>query len=782
MEVTLNTTSLNNLAPGVYVNEIDLSQKRRETEFLRDNVLVLGNFDMGEVETPIIVKNLNEFERMFGKINKFNQISWLGVRSLLKYDVNAIVVRLNSSNHRNANFNFGTTNNKVVLNKKDFNNKYPTLVADSLPNKLSVVAKNPGSWGNSIGVVVKIPTQDLNYIAENLVIEVPYNSATEDIFDRRLRTVNTFNITDDVSSPSNSLSGVLIYYEKDTINSLYKLHVKVNYTSTITSVNDLDSTSNGGNNNSNVQLVINELSPVSPIVLALSSFTSVTAPTINLGDTIYNERDIKTKVILLSPPSGAAIRVRHGLFSGNNSYFYKIVSSVKYYYKPTVVDFDYLVPFAKDSSGNNIKWSSIVRDFPYSTHYGRKNKKEGDIISLLVIDVDGKISGSAGKILESYVNYSCLEDSVTQYNEPIEIIKTVNENSKYIYLVKKSSTDLYEDFDTLSDYISGVQLINGVDAFTSTSLGYTLYDNLNDLQNVYKKIISELNFNVDYILPYVNILSINDPGMATYEVGAYEDLINFLITDICEKNKEHVLIFSPPPGYVIDNPNAITNTVRFRNNILDSTYSFMVMQWLFDYEPRSRSYYWIPSHFDVAGIFVRNRRLSNNYLPPAGYERGNLIGKMVLSNNLDKNERDFLYQNQINFIIDSPQDGLVLFGDKSLTTLNSIFNRINVRLIVIEIRKNVMNLLKPYLFGVNNAYTRSLIVTDIVRYLNFVKDNGGLFDFSVICDESNNTPEIISNNMLVVDLNLKPTQSVNYIVLNIITNRLEEEATITINE
>lgn len=782
MEITLNTSNFNNQSPGVYVNEIDLSQRRKSTQLIRDNVLVLGHYDMGEVETPIVVNNFNDFVRMFGKINKFNQISWLGVKSLLKYGVNAVVVRLNSLNHRNANFNFGTSNNKVVLNKKDFNNKYPTLVADSLPNKLSVVAKNPGSWGNSIGVVVKIPTQDLNYISENIIINVPYNNVNEDIFDRRLRSINNFTITDDVSSPTNSLNCTLIYYEKDTINSVYKLHTRVEFTSILNTVGDLDDTSNGGNNNTNVQLIINELNPISPIVLPLSNFSTVTAPTINLGDIIYNERDIKTKVILISPPSGASIRVRHALFSGNNSYFYKIVSSVKYYYKPTVIDYDYIVPFAKDSSGNNIKWSSIVRDFPYSTHYGRKNKKEGDIISMLVVDVDGKISGSAGTILESYVNYSCLEDSVTQYNEPIEIIKIVNENSKYIYLVKKSNTDLYEDFNTLSDYISGVQLSNGVDAFTSTSLGYTLYDNLNDLQNVYKKIISELNFNIDYIIPYINMLSINDPGMATYEVGAYEDLINFLITDICEKNKEHVLIFSPPPGYVVDNPNAISNTVRFRNNILDSTYSFMVMQWLFDYEPTSRSYYWVPSHFDVAGIFVRNRRLSNNYLSPAGYERGNLIGRMVLSNNLDKSERDLLYQHQINFIIDSPQDGLVLFGDKSLTVLNSIFNRINVRLIVIEIRKNVMNLLKPYLFGVNNPYTRSLIVTDVVRYLNFVKDNGGLFDFLVICDETNNTPEVISNNMLVVDLYLKPTQSVNYIVLNIITNRLEEETTITINE
>jgi phage tail sheath protein FI len=180
---------------------------------------------------------------------------------------------------------------------------------------------------------------------------------------------------------------------------------------------------------------------------------------------------------------------------------------------------------------------------------------------------------------------------------------------------------------------------------------------------------------------------------------------------------------------------------------------------------------YVPLNGDIAGTCARNDVNNFPWFSPAGTSRGAILNAVKLSYNPSKVQRDKLYSNRINPVIFSPGDGIVLFGDKTGYGKSSAFDRINVRRLFIYLEDAIAAAAKDQLFEFNDEITRTNFVNIIEPFLRDVQSKRGIFDYVVICDETNNTAAIIDNNEFVADIYIKPTRSINFIGLTFVATR-----------
>lgn len=759
-------------SPGIYINEFDRTLAQTNPFNFGDTSLVLGVFEKGPVSQLTPLKNLEELIETFGLPDDRNRISWYLAKNILDYGGTPLVWRVHGNNQRNANYGFTAaySTQLVVNNQSDFydSNTTQNLISNLSSGGLGIVAKNPGKWANGLLVAVNIPTQNLSLLPATAVLEVDITRTVPSVPTVQEAYIDSLFLGDEIrllDDDDTFVTNSTLVAKTKSGNTYY---VYLNLVSSITTV-DI---------NTNNEIKFHKTGHALTNAVTCDTFSDVTNPSLSVNDVVY-EGNTPTRVVQLNPTTTSDIRVRHSIFRNNTTLRYTNSLNVSFYWLVSVEQETKLVPNAYDIFGNPLRWESI-RGTAITTYHGKHNNLPYDGISLAVIDGAGTITGRIGAVLEVYSNLSCVDNSTNQYGVSINIIDRVNLQSKYINIVKLPTLNLYNDYTTLSDLIIGVSLSNGQDYYTSSSdLGLTLTNNFNYIKSIYNEIANQDTYNIDYIMPYMNYAAFMSQNTFENEKYGYIDLINYILEEVCEFTRKTICIFSPPPLDIIDNQFHVENSLDFRGQIYESSYGFLVHEWLYSYDQYNKKFFWNPSASEVVGVFVRNRRLSNNYLSPAGYVRGVLLNTIKLSNTSSKNNRDKLYLNQINSIVPDAGNGFLLYGDKSLITYESFFNRINVRKVVIEIFKQCSEIAKPYLFGVNNAYTRSQLATEISRYLTRVVSQDGITEYRVICDETNNPQEIIDNNEMVVDIEIRPTLSVNFITINITATRNVTEVTIT---
>jgi phage tail sheath protein FI len=182
-------------------------------------------------------------------------------------------------------------------------------------------------------------------------------------------------------------------------------------------------------------------------------------------------------------------------------------------------------------------------------------------------------------------------------------------------------------------------------------------------------------------------------------------------------------------------------------------------------------YRWVPLNGDIAGLAARTDYTNDPWWSIAGYNRGQIKNVVKLAYNPTKTDRDNLYKVGVNPVVSFPGEGTVLFGDKTLQSKPSAFDRINVRRLFITIEKAISTAAKYQLFEFNDPYTRAIFVGMVSPYLRDVQGRRGITDFRVVADESNNTGEIVDTNQFVGDIYVKPTRSINFIQLNFVATR-----------
>ena len=249
--------------------------------------------------------------------------------------------------------------------------------------------------------------------------------------------------------------------------------------------------------------------------------------------------------------------------------------------------------------------------------------------------------------------------------------------------------------------------------------------------------------------------------------------IDNLIT-IAENRKDCVVFASPQRSDVVniaDDNTQKNNVVSFFNGIRSTSYAVFDSGYKYTYDRFNNKFRYLPCNPDIAGLMCRTNLVAYPWFSPAGQQRGVIKNAIKLAYNPTKSQRDILYSSRINSIINTPGTGIILFGDKTALAYASAFDRINVRRLFLTVEQALERAAQAQLFEFNDQVTRANFVNIVEPYLRDVQAKRGIYDYLVICDETNNTPDIIDNNEFRADIFLKPAKSINYITLTFVATR-----------
>ena len=213
------------------------------------------------------------------------------------------------------------------------------------------------------------------------------------------------------------------------------------------------------------------------------------------------------------------------------------------------------------------------------------------------------------------------------------------------------------------------------------------------------------------------------------------------------------------------------NIVEFFSPLSSSSYAVFDSGYKYTYDRFNNKFRYIPCNADIAGLMVRTSLVAYPWFSPAGQQRGVLNNAIKLAYNPNKAQRDRLYPQRINSIVNQPGIGVILFGDKTALGYASAFDRINVRRLFLTVEQALERSAQAQLFELNDQLTRANFINIVEPYLRDVQAKRGVYDFRVICDETNNTPDVIDNNEFRADIFLKPTKSINYVTLTFVATR-----------
>jgi phage tail sheath protein FI len=398
---------------------------------------------------------------------------------------------------------------------------------------------------------------------------------------------------------------------------------------------------------------------------------------------------------------------------------------------------------------------------PNTSSYAASVNGVGDELHIIVIDEDGKFTGVANTVLEKFAYISKASDAITSDGSSNYYVNVINERSKYIYVINHAQDVSSNVTDTVTWGLSasGTTFTQGNASYSIALSGGTTGD-VTDADRIaaYDRFSNAEEIDVSLIVT----------GSANLAV------VQHCIDNLAEYRKDCVVFCSPTRANVVSVGvgEASNNAISYRNAIGRSTsYAVMDSSWKYQFDKYNNAYRWVPMNGDIAGLCVRTDFERDPWFSPAGFNRGAIKNLVKLSYNPDKTDRDELYKNGINPITTFRGEGTILYGDKTMLARPSAFDRINVRRLFIVLEKAIARAAKYSLFEFNDEFTRAQFVALIEPYLRDVQGRRGIFDFRVVCDETNNTPEVIDRNEFIGDIYIKPARSINFIQLNFIAVR-----------
>jgi phage tail sheath protein FI len=410
------------------------------------------------------------------------------------------------------------------------------------------------------------------------------------------------------------------------------------------------------------------------------------------------------------------------------------------------------VEMADANSYSGWAFANSFTDIPATSAYTASQGGSNDELHIIVLDEDGKITGSANTILEKYAFVSKASDAKAPDGSTNYYVDVLNNRSKWIWWM--SHTALGTNWGSSA---SGVTFANtGAVVARSLSAGADGTISAANVVSAYSQVADPDSIEISLIVS----------GPANQTVADH------LISNIAEVRKDCVVFLSPEKSDVVDNSGSeATDILAYRNTITSSSYAVMDTGWKYQYDKFSDVYRWVPLNGDIAGLCARTDLERDPWFSPGGLNRGIIKNVIKLAYNPSKADRDNLYQKGVNPVVTFQGEGTVLFGDKTLLSRPSVFDRINVRRLFINLEKACARAARSSLFEFNDQFTRAQFVALIEPYLRDVQGRRGITDFRVVCDETNNTPEVIDRNEFVGDIYIKPARSINFIQLNFVAAR-----------
>jgi phage tail sheath protein FI len=403
---------------------------------------------------------------------------------------------------------------------------------------------------------------------------------------------------------------------------------------------------------------------------------------------------------------------------------------------------------------------------PSTTTWASNQSIQLDEVHVIVIDEDGVFTGVAGTVLEKFSGLSKAPGARSDQNESNYYKDVINNQSQYIWFMDQvvtTSTSLGESWGTSVSTVQDAvnksyellidtldtdawSLIGGVDAAPVDA----------DLQNSYILFANDEETDVSLIVA----------GQHSKTVGDY------IIDNVTDIRKDCLVFLSPQKASVVNNSGSeVTDIKTELASYTRSSFAVMDSGWKYMYDRYNDVYAWVPCNGDTAGTCVTTDLEADPWFSPAGVNRGQIKNAVKLAFNPKKSDRDTLYAAGVNPIVQSAAQGVILFGDKTLLNKASAFNRINVRRLFIVIEKAIATAAKFQLFEFNDAFTRAQFRSLVEPFLRDVQGRRGVYDFRVVCDETNNTGQVIDANEFRADIFIKPAKSINFITLTFVATR-----------
>jgi len=408
---------------------------------------------------------------------------------------------------------------------------------------------------------------------------------------------------------------------------------------------------------------------------------------------------------------------------------------------------------------------------PGTSDFADSKGASNDEIHIVVQDLNGAWTGVKGTVLERLEFLSLASDAKGSDGTNSYYVDRINKSSRYIrfgahnvQLTKAGSTAAAIGAGTSTADKSFIITSGG--SITPPVIEKPLSGGTNDNTPTLGEMQNAINLFSDPEVIDVNLII----GGAESEDNANGEWAKHLIA-LARARMDCVAFISPPISKSVNNPLSVSSLIEWAKNLPSSSYAVIDSTALYVYDKYSDVYRWIAASGAVAGLCAYTDDVTDPWWSPAGFNRGQLMGVSKLALNPKGYQRDELYQNRINPICTFPGEGTVLFGDKTAQKKPSAFDRINVRRLFIVLEKAIATAAKYQLFEFNDEFTRAQFRNMVEPFLRDVKGRRGIYDFLVVCDETNNTGQVIDTNRFIADIYIKPARSINFMTLNFIATR-----------
>ena len=710
---------LNLASPGLVVREVDLTIGRVDTATTKAGAIV-GPFQKGPVNEPTTIENEQDLIDNFGEpldIDKHYEY-WLTASSYLSYGGILSVVRSDDDDLQNATDD-GSPEIKI-LSSQDYNNKGYDL--NHLSNTV-VAARNPGSWANGIKVAIidgkadqRLTLGASTIVGTGVTQAVPAGTVLPGVGSTTLLDGYFKGIITEVSgSGANTVAGVK-----------FVSHVSA------AGIETFKNYQPGG---------------------------------------VY---EFQTGVISL------------GMTANTGGGSTTTVSSKLDWFDQQEITL----------SNSTIKWNTLA-ERPGTSAYAAARSSRHDEVHVVVIDDKGEVTGNAGTVLEKHLGLSKAKDAEFSAGSPSYWRKYLYNNSTNIFgmggptaassgitttsfefggFTKETDNAWDQDAQGITYAGSGVLTITltggkNYNGQTGIQTAGAMLASVGGITAGYDLFENKEEFDIDFLIM----------GSANYPQHEAQAIANKLIS-IAELRKDVVAFISPNRGSFLNDSAVGTGTINSGADITDnvvgfyapitsSSYAVFDSGYKYMFDRFSDTFRYVPLNGDIAGTCARNDINNFPWFSPAGTARGGILNAVKLAYTPNQTQRDVLYSNRINPVIFSPGAGIVLFGDKTGFGKASAFDRINVRRLFIFLEEAISAAARDQLFEFNDEITRTNFVNIVEPFLRDVQSKRGIFDFRVVCDETNNTAAIIDSNEFVADIFIKPARSINFIGLTFVATR-----------
>lgn len=730
------------LSPGIVIQERDFTTV---TSVPQANIGVLaGPFERGPVGEVVTISTEKQLLAIFGKPNDNNYEYWFTASNFLGYGGTLKVIRTDASNLKNAAAYIGGADPEIIRNFQEYETSY-----EASSNDWNFAARTPGTFGNSIRVYVTDAGAD-----QILFVDGPGTGIDE----------WEFVGGDAITTPSGAAGKVFNYTIRVQLESGFS-----------------------------------------------GNFTGADTVTFGTGGSAFDLEfvawDPSDRLLEVKVPSGGVTgRITTGLevSQGTASGQVEVVSrrllvvldkgSIKFAAGDDIADTNDVAvntgsvkdEYTERVYGKNQKWINVAAR-PTTSLYASQKGGFRDEMHILVVDADGKITGTPETVLEKHLFVSKASDAKSTQGDNNYYKAVIKSNSQYIYWgaheTQLFSVDLLDGAWGVAAANTSYDLIKVEDGFNvevtnnvvvgsvgNSTSKYTFTGGSNDWAPTITSFSSGYSLVADSEVHVIDYLLMGPSGGdITGTISKASALI-----DIANTRKDCMAFISAHRSDVIgqSDTEVITNrVVDYFDQVPSTSYAVFDAGYKYIYDKYNDTYRYVPCNSDIAGLCLQTATNQEPWYSPAGFSRGVLRNAIKLAYSPTKDQRDRLYAARVNPIVAFPGQGIVLFGDKTALSYQSAFDRINVRRLFLTMERVIGISAKSLLFEQNDETSRSSFRNLVEPYLRDIQGRRGITDYLVKCDTENNPPDSVDRGEFYAEIYVKPTRSINFITLTFVATR-----------